>query len=217
MKTKSIQLILVLVLIISGTATNSFAQTNPQTQTMQLFNGTDLSNWTFFLRDPAVNPATVFTVQNGVIHITGEPFGYMRTKEVYSNYKLHVEYRYPTELTNSGIFVHTQGPDAIWPQTIENQLKAGNAGDYVCMSGADMINRVNKLSSVVAKSVPSAEKAVGEWNTVDIVCNGNTITTYVNGTLMNKGKGLSITKGSICLQSEGKAIEFRNVVISPLF
>ena len=216
MKTKSIQLILVLVLILSGTAANSLAQTNPQTQTMQLFNGTDLSNWTFFLRDPAVNPATVFTVQNGVIHVTGS-FGYMRTKEVYSNYKLHVEYRYPTTLTNSGIFVHTQGPDAIWPLTIENQLKAGNAGDYVCMSGADMINRVNRLNSVVAKSVPSTEKPVGEWNTVDIICNGNTIETYVNGTLMNKGRGLSITKGSICLQSEGEAIEFRNVVLSPLF
>ncbi len=38
------------------------------------FNGKDLNNWVFYLKDPAVDPAKVFTVQNGVIHIKGDPF-----------------------------------------------------------------------------------------------------------------------------------------------
>jgi hypothetical protein len=88
-KTKTLKLIFFLALIIIGSKAIGFSQTNTQTQTTQLFNGKDLSNWTFFLRDPA----TVFTVQNGVIHISGNPFGYLRTKEVYANYKLHVEWR----------------------------------------------------------------------------------------------------------------------------
>src|SRR3972149_10957419 len=105
---------------------------------VSLFNGHDLSNWVFQLKDPAVDPAGVFTIQNGVIHIKGDPFGYMRTKEQYSDYKLHLEWRWPVEATNSGVFVHAQEPDAIWPRCIECQLFAGSAGGFICMAGADM-------------------------------------------------------------------------------
>jgi tetrahydromethanopterin S-methyltransferase subunit B len=216
MQTKSFKLIFSLVLISICTTALSLAQTNPQNQKVQLFNGKDLSNWSFKLRDPAVDPATVFTIQNGVIHILGNPFGYMRTKDVYSNYKLHVEWRYPTELSNSGVFIHAQGPDTIWPLTIECQLKAGSAGDFVCMSVGDMNERIDKTNRMVTKLVPSVEKPVSEWNTMEITCKGNTIEVYINGTLMNKATGVSISKGSICLQSEGKDVEFRNVYITGL-
>ena len=216
MKTKAIKLTLLMVVVMFGLTAISFGQTNPKTQTTQLFNGKDLSNWRFFLRETTVDPATVFTVQNGVIHVKGD-YGYMVTKEVYSNYKLHVEWRYPTELTNSGIFLHMQGKDAIWPLEVEVQLKAGSAGDLVCMGGSDMKERLDKSKSMITKLAASTEKPVGEWNSADIICNANSITVYVNGTLMNKGTNVSITKGSIGLQSEGKDIEFRNVFISPLF
>jgi hypothetical protein len=63
---------------------------------------------------------------------------------------------------------------------------------------------------------PSSEKPVGEWNTMEVTCNSNTIEVYVNGTLQNKATGTSETKGHICLQSEGKDIEFRNVFITKL-
>jgi hypothetical protein len=215
MKTNAIKLILLLVLFIMGKTAIGFSQTNPKIQTTQLFNGKDLSNWSFYLKDPAIDPTTVFTIQNGVIHIKGDPFGYMRTKDVYSNYKLHVEWRYPTELTNSGVFIHIQEPDAIWPPVIECQLMAGSAGDFVCMGGTSMKEKLGK-SPVVAKLAPSVEKSVGEWNTMEVTCNGNSITVFVNGTLMNKGTDLSITKGCIGLQSEGKDIEFRNVFITDL-
>jgi hypothetical protein len=217
MKTKTLQFIFFLALILIGSTAISFSQTNPQTVTTPLFNGKDLSNWTFFLRDPAIDPATVFTIQNGVIHIAGNPFGYMRTKEVYSNYKLHVEFRYPAVLSNSGVFIHMQGADTIWPLLFECQLKAGSGGDIVCMNGSDLTQRLDKSRRMVTKLTASVEKPVGEWNTMEVICNGNTIEIYINGTLMNKGTGLSITKGNIGLQSEGGAVEFRNVVISPLF
>jgi hypothetical protein len=217
MKTKTLQFIFFLALILIGSTAISFSQTNPQTVTTPLFNGKDLSNWTFFLRDPAIDPATVFTIQNGVIHIAGNPFGYMRTKEVYSNYKLHVEFRYPAVLSNSGVFIHMQGADTIWPLLFECQLKAGSGGDIVCMNGSDLTQRLDKSGRMVTKLTASVEKPVGEWNTMEVICNGNTIEIYINGTLMNKGTGLSITKGNIGLQSEGGAVEFRNVVISPLF
>ncbi|NLA48852.1 MAG: DUF1080 domain-containing protein, partial [Bacteroidales bacterium] len=140
------------------------------TEKVMLFNGKDLSNWAFLLKDPSVVASEVFTIKNDVIHISGDPFGYMRTKEVYSNYALHVEWRYPAEATNSGVFIHVQQPDTIWPECIEIQLKAGDAGDLLCMGGSDMNERTDKSTRVVAKLTESAEKPVGEWNKMEIIC-----------------------------------------------
>ena len=103
MKTKTFQLATLLIIILLGipvllVAGDKKKNKDKKTgQTIQLFNGKDLKNWVFKLKDPSVDPATVFTVQNGIIHIAGNPFGYMRTKETYSDYKLHVEWRWPSE------------------------------------------------------------------------------------------------------------------------
>jgi hypothetical protein len=223
MKTKTIRfaIVLIIVLSVSQSFTTARAEDNKAKdrttgKPVKLFNGKDLSNWVFKLKDPAVDPSKVFTVSNGVIHISGSPFGYMRTKESYSDYKLHVEWRWPSEATNSGLFIHAQEPDSIWLRCIECQLKAGNAGDFVCMNGSDMTEKTDKSKMVVTKHAASSEKPAGEWNTVEVVCRANEITVFVNGILQNKGTGLNISKGSICLQSEGKEIEFRNVFLKKL-
>jgi hypothetical protein len=204
------------ILISQSVSNNSKKSEKVSDEIVQLFNGKDLNNWVFKLKDPSVDPATVFTVTNGVIHIAGNPFGYMRTKESYSEYKLHVEWRWPSEPTNSGVFVHAQPPDTIWLKCVECQLKAGNAGDFVCMNGADMTERTDKSKPVVNKLAASSEKQTGEWNTMEVVCKSNTIEVKVNGILQNKGTNVNLSSGSICLQSEGKDIEFRNVFLSRL-
>ena len=225
MKTKiQLHLLLVTVILLTVAAPLSAqskskkekSRTDSKSETIQLFNGKDLSNWTFFLKDQSVDPEKVFTVNDGVIHITGDPFGYMRTKEKYSDYILHVEWRWPQEATNSGVFVHGQEPDAIWLKCIECQLMAGNAGDFVCMNGADMTEHVDKSKWVVAKMQASSEKPVGEWNMMEVKCKGNTIEVTVNGVLQNKGTNVNVSGGSICLQSEGKDIDFRNVYLTKL-
>jgi hypothetical protein len=187
-----------------------------------LFDGT-LDNWVFVLQDSTVNPNTVFTViDDTIINVKGDPFGYMRTKEDYSNYKLHVEYRYPYELTNSGIFVHCQPGDKVWPVCYENQLSAGNAGDFVLMNGANLAEAdQDRIASgaqfvIIRKKAPSAEKEVGQWNTMEIICADDTIETYVNGVFMNRATGAQYSSGKICLQSEGKDIQFKNVYITKL-
>jgi hypothetical protein len=227
MKTNLLRFIVFSLIILTGSSSGIYGQArqknsknqqnrrNDNSVNIQLFNGQNLSNWTFHLKDPAVDPSSVFTVQNGVIHIKGDPFGYMRTKDTYSEYKLHVEWRYPGEASNSGVFVHAQLPDTIWLKCFECQLKSGSAGDFVCMNGAKM-NELKPNTRVVNKIAASSEKPVGEWNTMEVTCKSNTIEVYVNGTLQNKATGISDTKGHICLQSEGKDIEFRNVFITKL-
>jgi hypothetical protein len=227
MKTNLLRFIVFSLIILTGASSGIYGQArqknsknqqnrrNDNSVNIQLFNGQNLSNWTFHLKDPAVDPSSVFTVQNGVIQIKGDPFGYMRTKDTYSEYKLHVEWRYPGEASNSGVFVHAQLPDTIWLKCFECQLKSGSAGDFVCMNGAKM-NELKPNTRVVNKIAASSEKPVGEWNTMEVTCKSNTIEVYVNGTLQNKATGISDTKGHICLQSEGKDIEFRNVFITKL-
>jgi hypothetical protein len=220
MKKRVIQIAFVAGIILSVSSVvsvgQSTAKANMNNDKIWLFNGKDLGNWVFFLKDKAVDPKTVFTVKNGNINISGNPFGYMRTRESYSDYKLHVEWRWPSEATNSGVFVHAAPPDSIWLKCVECQLKAGSAGDFVCMSGTDMNERTDKKNIVVKKMASSSEKPAGEWNTMEVTCSGNTIEVVVNGALQNKGTNVNVSKGSICLQSEGKDIEFRNVFLTNL-
>lgn len=63
-------------------------------KTEKLFNGKDLSNWNFVVDKNSVPADQVYSVRDGKIFITGQPFGYMYTKEKYSDYKLHVEWRW---------------------------------------------------------------------------------------------------------------------------
>ena len=65
-------------------------------KTRELFNGRDLTNWHTFIRGRGVNndPKGVFSVTNGVIHVTGEEFGCLTTQEEFSDYRLIVEYRW---------------------------------------------------------------------------------------------------------------------------
>lgn len=225
MKTKTIRLITFLIIILLAIPVNSIAQSKEKKskshksskgEKIQLFNGIDLSNWVFKLKDPAADPSKVFTVTDGVIHISGNPFGYMRTKETYSDYKLHVEWRWPKGPGNSGVFVNAQVPDTVWLKCIECQLKAGSAGDFVCMNGSDMNERKDKSKIFVNKLVDSSENPAGEWNIMKIICKSNIIEVYVNGVLQNRGTNVSPDKGHICLQSEGYDVEFRNVYLTKL-
>lgn len=187
----------------------------------QLFNGKDLSNWNFVLQDTALNPADVYTVRDGVIHITGQ-LGYMYTNKKYSNFKLHAEWSWPNGIeSNSGIFVLIEDPKNPFPNGIECQLKAGIAGDFVLLGGSNLAEFKNPEGQprpdfpVVTKLEESSEKPAGEWNTAEIECKDGIITVYINGVLQNKGTN-TVKEGYIGLQSEGTDIQFRNVTVTPL-
>ena len=191
-------------------------------QKIVLWNGKDFSGWKLYVPDENINVKDIWSVKDGVVYCTGKPNGYMRTKGKYDNYRLHLEWCWPDEPTNSGVLLHASGPDQVWPVCIECQLKAGSAGDFVLMGGAgitvdgkDMQN-VEKRFVVIPKKQKSSEKSAGQWNTYDIHSNKGTIRCYVNGVLQNEGTGATQTAGWICLQSEGGPIEFRNIYIEPL-
>ena len=190
---------------------------------MMLFNGKDFSGWERFLPDASVNVDDVWQVKDGVIHCTGKPNGFIRTKSDYANYHLHLEWRWPNEPTNSGVLLHAADEKEVWPQCIEAQLKVGQAGDLVLMKGAgiaiygQMHHDASKKYVVIPKRRPSSEQPPGLWNVYDIYCREDKIVLYVNGILQNEGAQATETSGKICLQSEGSPIEFRNIYVAPVY
>ena len=179
-----------------------------------LFNGENLEGWTCVLDEKSDVPTSeVYGVKEGNIHIVGNPFGYMRTDKKYSNYKLHAEWRWVGEGTNSGLFIHVQDGDKLWSNAIECQLCNGKAGDFV-MLGGSKIAEVECVGQFPIKDrIGNFEKPVGEWNTAEVVCQGNSITVYINGQLQNQATS-ETSEGYIALQSEGGPIEFRNVYLT---
>jgi hypothetical protein len=180
---------------------------------INLFNGQDISDWILFLADSSVSPDTVFYVNDDVIRIGGQPFGYMRTPSEYSDYHLHVEWRWPEQAGNSGVFLNMSGPDQQWPSLIECQLKSGNAGDFVFLGGSDAAERLDKTNRVIPKLNPGLENPLGEWNSYDIHSRNDSIIVYLNGVLQNSCSHPKPESGYIGLQSEGALIEFKNVYL----
>ena len=117
-------------------------------KTTKLFNGKDLSGWNFVVDKNSVPAEQVYSVKDGVINITGQPFGYMYTKEKYGDYKLHVEYRWPNgkEKANSGIFLLIEEPKNPFPNGIECNLMLDNAGDFVLLGGSDLNTRISQAN-----------------------------------------------------------------------
>ena len=198
-----------------------FFASGSSAKTIELFNGKNLDGWVPFAEGNA-DPATVFWAEGGEIRIKGNPFGYIRTVEKFSNFKLHVEWRYPVKTVNSGIFLFVQDPMKIWPNALECQLMKGRVGDFVLLGGSSIsefklpAGAERPKFPVVKRFGASNENPAGEWNNADIICKGGSITVYINGALQNKGTGSKHKSGFIALQSEGGEIHFRNVRLTPL-
>ena len=190
------------------------------TPTVELFNGTNLDGWTFCMKNNA-DPALTWSVSNGVIHCTGQPAGYARTTQTYQNYQLTVIWRFvkvTPRADNSGFLVHTQLPDKVWPVCVQVQGLYQHQGDVILMGGvsADGYPPVGKKSLLVPQMSPQNENPAGEWNTNDIICNGNAIGVFVNGKPLNQITGCSLSSGYIGIQSEGGDIEVRRLLLEPL-
>lgn len=176
---------------------------DPEAGFVPLFNGKDLSAFT-----PVKAPANIWSVTDGVIQCKGMPFGWLATKKSYRNYTLRLEFRYPKQAGNSGIFLHAVNGGKKWPKCIEVQGKF----DQVC--------KVFGLGGTKGKPVfgdDVARKRVSkphtEWNAIEIIMNEGAVTATLNGTLISQTAPFDIKQGPIALQSEGAPIEFRKIRI----
>ncbi len=183
---------------------------------IELFDGKSLAGWTFVSKETNSPPATIWSVTNGVILCLGKPNGYARTLQTYRDYRLHVEWRWPDGPGNSGVFVHLNPPDKVWPLCFECQLLAGNAGELRFNGGSRLAAIPTPRSGSQPRRNPVSEKRTGEWNQCDMICRGNTLEIRVNGVLQNQAAGTSVDSGAIGLQAEGGKVQFRNIYVDKL-
>ena len=66
---------------------------SPTDKVIRLFNGKDLTGlYTWLKASGRQDPQKAFTVEDGVIHVSGEGMGYLATEKSYKNYHLIVEF-----------------------------------------------------------------------------------------------------------------------------
>lgn len=223
------RIILIAVFLITAQLVNAQGVGKKQI----LFNGTDLKGWYTFLNTKGKNndPDKVFTVNNKMLHITGQEFGYMATEKSYKDFHLVVEFKwgakkYPprdadTTKRDNGIcfFIPANGTDKVWPKSIECQIQEGDVGDIWLIDYTTVVvdgkrtapkdyNRVTKKKD--------GEKPTGEWNTVEVIANKGKITYIVNGVVVNEAESPSESEGKILVQSEGAEIYYRKIEITEL-
>jgi hypothetical protein len=229
------------------------------------FNGRDLTGFYVYTKDHRYNdPNGVFTVHDGMIHISGREYGGVATCGNFANYHLITEWKWGTKTwpprekasRDSGILLHCVGPDGdaggMWMESQECQIIEGGCGDLLMVGG-----KANRRPSLTCETRVGPDKQlyfekggkpatrdagrynwwgrdpswkdvlgfrgksdvempVGEWNRMEVICDGDNITNIVNGYVVNIGTRSSLAEGKIQFQSEGAEIFFRKIEIRPL-
>ncbi len=188
-----------------------------------------------------------------VIRVSGEINASLATKAEYENYHLRLEFKWGEKVygkRNSGLLYHSYGPFGAafgtWMANIEHQLMHDNLGDTYLMANTYCETKTIKGDDAKSyifspegkatsfsetdngrsiKKAKDAEKPLGEWNTVDLYCFGQTSVHVVNGQVVmintncskiENGLKLPLTKGKIQLQSEGGEFFIRKVEIEKI-
>jgi hypothetical protein len=168
-----------------------------------LFNGKDLAGWT-----TQGGRKNQWKVVSGVL-TSPVPGANLMTTQKFNDFKLHVEFRYPKE-GNSGVYLRGRH---------EVQVEDSPAGDFplsVHMGGVYGFLWPNE----------NASTGPGKWQTYDITLVGRRVTVVLNGKTVIAdqiipgitGGALDSAEGEpgpILLQGDHKAIEYRNIRLTP--
>lgn len=187
-----------------------------------MFNGRDLSGWQRVNTDEST-----WSVRDGMLICTGKPIGELRTKRMYQNFVMEVEWRHMKPRGNAGIFIWADDITAkgqpfhrgIEIQVLENAY--GNTrshtthGDIFPIHGAKM-KPINGRGG--SRAFPTAEhsKPSPEWNHYRIEAKQGKVSLSVNGHLVTQGTECRPSKGYICIESEGGIVHYRNMKIKEL-
>ena len=178
-----------------------------------------------------------------LLQSTGVPIGVMRTRDIFTNFELVVEWRHLKAAGNSGVFAWVPmkaldglPPDKLPRWGIEVQMldhgyrefhartSGGKPGDWFTTNGDIFAVGNSKLepfeprSPDGSRSFPRAERSrgVGEWNHYYVRGINGEIRLWVNGEEVSGGRGADPRSGFLCLEAEGSPVEFRNIRVREL-
>lgn len=217
--------LLILPVLLLGLQFSALAQ-------VSLFDGRSLEGWYMDVPDLQKDSSLrkPFIVRDGLLVSLGTPGGHLISEKSYENYFLEFEYRFAGEPGNCGVLVHASTPRSLYgmfPKSIEVQMMHSNAGDFWCIQEDIQVDDMEKRRGPkenwgvtegkerrIINLTDGSEKPLGEWNKMKIKCEGDRITVWVNGDLVNDGYGATAQSGQIALQAEGAEVEFRDIVLT---
>jgi hypothetical protein len=153
----------------------ALAAVTPPPEGIRLFNGENLDGFYKWIRERGrdVDPKNVFTVHDGMLHISGEEWGCVTSVEEYENYHLVAEFKWG-EITHepridrardSGILVNSTGEDGgygdVWMKSIEVQMIEGGTGDLLAVGDDTDAYQLTATVADAAEKVPHVYKEGG--------------------------------------------------------
>jgi len=177
-----------------------------------LLNGKDLTGWK--VSSDALKDT--FSVVDGAMACKGKPAGYIRTEAQYTNYVLRAQLRHHVKC-NAGVLVRVHGEDKVWPNSIECQGQKDHMGDIWNIGEFPMKAAADRTRGRHTRKLhPTNEKPVGQWNNYEIYLNKGRLVIKVNGLVQNIATDCKELPGWVALQSEGGALDYRNIVLIPI-
>lgn len=149
-----------------------------------------------------------WVVENGILK-NPKSGSNLVTNEKFNDFKLHVEFRYPKG-SNSGIYLRGRYEVQVMDSKGNEPLAGELGGVYGFIAPSEQV-----------------AKAPGEWQSYDITLIGRMVTVVANGkTIITNQEIPGITGGAlnssegeagpIMLQGDHGAVEYRNIVITPM-
>lgn len=149
----------------------------------QLFEGKLRDHFYTWLVDSQYeDPRKVFTLDRGILRISGEGLGYLATNESYSNYHVSLQFKWGNKnwkwgdrigkARDSGLFLHATGPDGnshdgngAFMAAIECNIFEGAVGDFLLIRGDDANGQL--IAPKISTETTSKKDADG-WPTFQI-------------------------------------------------
>jgi len=186
-----------------------------------LLDGKDLTGW------KATGKADAWAAEDGMIVCKKGGGGYLLTDKEYGDFDFRCQFRWAKEGGNSGEGTPTpeKGDPAYAGMEIQliddenwEKVRKGKLADY------QHTGSIYDVQPAKAR----ANKPIGEWNNVRILCKGRNVQVWINGEETVKANlddhsakfkrhpGLERPKGHIGFQSYNDRVEFKDVVIQEL-
>ena len=180
--------------------------------------------------------------KNDLLTCTGQPIGVMRTRQIFTNFEMVLEWRHLKSAGNSGVFVWVPEealkdlkPGVLPQYGIEVQIldhgfaeqyekRTGKKGDWFTTNGdifavgKTKLKPFPPLSPNGSRSFPrkNLSKGINEWNHYYVRGINGEVRLWVNGEEVSGGSDAEPRAGYLCMESEGSPIEFRNIRIREL-
>jgi hypothetical protein len=187
-------------------------QSQPTPGFRPLFDGT--------LGEASIENGGAFVIEDGVLRAVG-PQGWLRFPVQARDLRLRLELRFTTTTGDSGVFLRAQSGGVFargWPnRSYQVQLLNPDAGGTLPPIGG--LFRHGMPPGATALDRDALERAftgTGEWQVLEIELAGTDLTVRLNDVLVTRASGIEDVLGSIGIQSETPAVEFRRIDIEVL-